>query len=126
MTIEQHTCPFCDSPDVERVSAWGGQLITCQLRCRRCNTHFEALRDDFDARELPYHGGPSELPHHEGASELPHHEGASELPHPGGGSGLPHQEGAGELPHQEGASELPHQEGASERQHPQPPAWTSS
>jgi hypothetical protein len=42
------TCPFCDSPDIELVSAWGGQLITSQMRCRTCNTHFEALRDDFD------------------------------------------------------------------------------
>jgi hypothetical protein len=43
----ERTCPFCDSPDVELVSAWGGQLITSQLRCRSCNTHFEALRDEL-------------------------------------------------------------------------------
>jgi formate dehydrogenase maturation protein FdhE len=42
------TCPFCGSPEVEMVAAWGGQLITQQMRCRACNTHFEALRDDFD------------------------------------------------------------------------------
>ena len=41
------TCPFCDSPDVEEVSQWGGQIITRQLRCRACNTYFEAIRDDF-------------------------------------------------------------------------------
>jgi transposase-like protein len=41
-------CPFCDSTDIETVSAWGGQLITSQLRCRSCNTHFEAVRDDFE------------------------------------------------------------------------------
>ncbi|HEX4009692.1 MAG TPA: hypothetical protein VHX62_06775 [Solirubrobacteraceae bacterium] len=41
------TCPFCGSADVELVAAWGGQLITSQMRCRACNTHFEALRDDF-------------------------------------------------------------------------------
>jgi hypothetical protein len=41
-------CPFCDSTDIETVSAWGGQLITSQLRCRGCNTHFEAVRDDFE------------------------------------------------------------------------------
>jgi hypothetical protein len=41
-------CPFCGSADVELVSAWGGQLITSQLRCRSCNTHFEAVRDDFE------------------------------------------------------------------------------
>ncbi|MGZ4274449.1 MAG: PaaD-like zinc ribbon domain-containing protein, partial [Solirubrobacteraceae bacterium] len=43
------TCPFCDSPEVEVVSAWGGQLITRQLRCRSCNTYFEALRREFDS-----------------------------------------------------------------------------
>jgi hypothetical protein len=47
------TCPFCDSPEVEIVSAWAGQLITSQLRCRACNTHFEALRRDFDPPEEP-------------------------------------------------------------------------
>ena len=41
-------CPFCGSEDVEQVSAWGGQLITSQVRCRGCNTHFEAVRDDFN------------------------------------------------------------------------------
>jgi hypothetical protein len=41
------TCPFCDSPDVEEVAQWGGQIITRQLRCRACNTYFEAIRDDF-------------------------------------------------------------------------------
>lgn len=40
-------CPFCDSADVETVSAWGGQLMTQQMRCRACNTHFEAVRDQF-------------------------------------------------------------------------------
>jgi formate dehydrogenase maturation protein FdhE len=44
-------CPFCGSPDVELVSAWGGQLITSQLRCRACNTHFEAVREDFEPAE---------------------------------------------------------------------------
>ena len=39
-------CPFCESDQVELVSAWGGQLITSQMRCRGCNTYFEALRDD--------------------------------------------------------------------------------
>ncbi len=42
------TCPFCSSPDVEMVSAWGGQIITCQMRCRGCNTYFEAIRDAFE------------------------------------------------------------------------------
>jgi transcriptional regulator NrdR family protein len=44
-------CPFCDSPDVEVVSAWGGQLMTSQMRCRACNSHFEAVRDDFAAAD---------------------------------------------------------------------------
>jgi transcriptional regulator NrdR family protein len=51
MTIAPITCPFCESPDIEAVSAWGGQLITRQLRCRSCNTHFEALRPAFDSPE---------------------------------------------------------------------------
>jgi hypothetical protein len=41
-------CPLCESDDVELVSAWGGQLITSQVRCRSCNTYFEALREAFD------------------------------------------------------------------------------
>ena len=46
MSVTQLACPFCDSRDIELVSAWGGQLITSQMRCRGCNTYFEALRDD--------------------------------------------------------------------------------
>jgi hypothetical protein len=42
------TCPFCSSPDVEMVSPWGGQIITCQMRCQACNTYFEAIRDEFE------------------------------------------------------------------------------
>jgi transcriptional regulator NrdR family protein len=41
------TCPFCDSAEVEEVSQWGGQMITRQLRCRACNSYFEAIRDEF-------------------------------------------------------------------------------
>jgi transposase-like protein len=41
------SCPFCDSPDVERVAAWGAQIITSQYRCRACASYFEAVRDDF-------------------------------------------------------------------------------
>jgi transcriptional regulator NrdR family protein len=51
MTASLLTCPFCESSDIEAVSAWGGQLITRQLRCRSCNTHFEALRSAFDPPE---------------------------------------------------------------------------
>jgi hypothetical protein len=39
-------CPFCASEEIEQVSQWGGQLITAQMRCRACNTHFEAVRDE--------------------------------------------------------------------------------
>jgi C4-type Zn-finger protein len=42
------TCPFCESDDVEMVAPWGGQIITSQMRCRACNTYFEAIRDEFD------------------------------------------------------------------------------
>lgn len=41
-------CPHCGSTDVEAVGAWGGQLITRQVRCRDCNTYFEVVRDVFD------------------------------------------------------------------------------
>jgi transposase-like protein len=47
-------CPFCQSQDVELVSAWGGQLITSQFRCRACNTHFEALRADLDGEQQDF------------------------------------------------------------------------
>lgn len=50
MTATVLRCPFCDSSDVEKVSAWGGQLMTSQMRCRTCSSHFEAVREDFAAR----------------------------------------------------------------------------
>jgi hypothetical protein len=43
------SCPFCGSRDVEVVAPWGGQIITCQVRCRTCNTYFEAIREEFEA-----------------------------------------------------------------------------
>ena len=52
------TCPFCDSDDVEVVSPWGGQIITCQVRCRTCNTYFEAIREEFDP--VPDGGAPDQ------------------------------------------------------------------
>ncbi|MEA2169771.1 MAG: hypothetical protein QOF76_3071 [Solirubrobacteraceae bacterium] len=52
------TCPFCDSPEVEKVSQWGGQMITSQHRCTACNTYFEAIRDDFASPSRP----PGEAP----------------------------------------------------------------
>jgi formate dehydrogenase maturation protein FdhE len=42
-------CPFCGSDDSELVSHWGGQMITRQMRCRACNTYFEAIREEFVA-----------------------------------------------------------------------------
>ncbi len=46
-------CPFCDRADVEQVGQWGAQMITAQWRCARCGSYFEAIRDNFDARERP-------------------------------------------------------------------------
>jgi len=46
-------CPFCDCADVEMVSAWGGQLMTRQMRCRACNTYFEAVRKEFESAPAP-------------------------------------------------------------------------
>ncbi len=53
-------CPFCESEDVEIVAPWGGQIITCQVRCRACNTYFEAIRDpaEFDFAAPPAADGP--------------------------------------------------------------------
>ena len=48
------SCPFCDSEDVEIVSQFGGQIITCQVRCRSCNTYFEAVREDFAPEPEPW------------------------------------------------------------------------
>jgi transposase-like protein len=45
-------CPFCDSPNTERVAQWGGQIITSQWRCRECNSYFEALREDYAAARV--------------------------------------------------------------------------
>lgn len=42
------SCPFCAAEDVERVGQWGGQMITAQWVCHACNSHFEAIREDFD------------------------------------------------------------------------------
>jgi transcriptional regulator NrdR family protein len=42
------SCPFCSSDDVETVAPWGGQIITRQMRCRACNSYFEAIRDEFE------------------------------------------------------------------------------
>ena len=44
-------CPFCNSSEVEKISAWGGQLMMSQMRCQTCNSHFEAVREDFARRD---------------------------------------------------------------------------
>ena len=54
-------CPFCGSEDVELVSPWGGQMITSQMRCRACNTYFEAIREEFEPEES---GSTPPLSHH--------------------------------------------------------------
>jgi hypothetical protein len=51
--VSAPACPFCESPRVERVGQWGGQIITAQWRCLGCNTYFEAVREDFDDPEPP-------------------------------------------------------------------------
>ena len=66
MSVEETICPFCGSREIELVSAWGGQLITGQVRCRRCNTHFEVVREDFaphlNAAESRVYRGPPDVP----------------------------------------------------------------
>jgi transcriptional regulator NrdR family protein len=42
-------CPFCESGDIEVVAPWAAQIITCQARCRTCNTYFEAIREEFES-----------------------------------------------------------------------------
>jgi transcription elongation factor Elf1 len=54
------TCPFCESDEVELVSAWGGQMITSQMRCRACQTYFEAIREELWTTS--YDGDPSARP----------------------------------------------------------------
>jgi len=56
------SCPFCESRDVEVVSAWGGQLMTRQMRCRACNSHFEAVREDFAAADERAEGASGRAP----------------------------------------------------------------
>jgi transposase-like protein len=56
LTGVTQTCPFCGSSDAELVSPWGSQLITSLFRCGSCNTHFEALREDFAGPETPRTG----------------------------------------------------------------------
>ena len=63
MSPGELNCPFCGSEDIEQVSAWGSQIITRQVRCRSCNTYFEAVRDEFEGRANPTAPSP---PHPDG------------------------------------------------------------
>jgi hypothetical protein len=65
------TCPFCESSDVEIVSPWAGQIITCQVRCRTCNTYFDAIREEFAE------SGSSPESHHEPNGRIPLRESGS-------------------------------------------------
>jgi len=65
------SCPFCESSDVEVVSPWGGQIITCQVRCRTCNTYFEAIREEFAE------SGSSPESHREPNGRIPFRESGS-------------------------------------------------
>ncbi|MHC3437477.1 PaaD-like zinc ribbon domain-containing protein [Natrialbaceae archaeon A-gly3] len=39
-------CPFCESDDVERESAFGSEISKAQYYCHGCNTIFERIRYD--------------------------------------------------------------------------------
>ncbi|MGH7458327.1 MAG: hypothetical protein ACREKN_04470 [Longimicrobiaceae bacterium] len=37
-------CPFCDSPDTQLISPFGGQMSVAQYWCGGCRTGFEYLK----------------------------------------------------------------------------------
>jgi ring-1,2-phenylacetyl-CoA epoxidase subunit PaaD len=37
-------CPWCDSPDVEKVSEYGPHLMVYSYICRDCNSPFEVIK----------------------------------------------------------------------------------
>jgi hypothetical protein len=37
-------CPFCGSPDTVREADFGTSLMVNRQYCRRCRTHFEAIK----------------------------------------------------------------------------------
>lgn len=39
-------CPFCESTDVERESAFGSEISKTQYYCHGCNTLFERIKYD--------------------------------------------------------------------------------
>jgi hypothetical protein len=46
------TCPWCGSPEIERLAQFGARLMSSQYMCRACHSPFEAIR----------HRGPSGVP----------------------------------------------------------------
>jgi transposase-like protein len=51
--VSAPACPFCSAADCERISQFGGQIITAQWRCRACGSYFEAVREDFTTPDRP-------------------------------------------------------------------------
>lgn len=39
-------CPFCESTDTERESAFGSEISKAQYYCNGCNTVFERIKFD--------------------------------------------------------------------------------
>ena len=37
-------CPWCDSPDIEKVSEYGPHLMVYSFICRDCNSPFEVIK----------------------------------------------------------------------------------
>lgn len=37
-------CPWCGSPEAEKVSDYGPHLMVCQYICRGCNSPFEVIK----------------------------------------------------------------------------------
>lgn len=42
-------CPFCESADTERESAFGSEISKMQYYCNGCNTVFERIK--FDGKQ---------------------------------------------------------------------------
>ncbi|WP_449271955.1 PaaD-like zinc ribbon domain-containing protein [Haloterrigena gelatinilytica] len=40
------TCPFCESTDTDRESAFGSEISKTQYYCNDCNTVFERIKYD--------------------------------------------------------------------------------
>lgn len=41
---DERACPWCDSPDVEKVGSYATLLMTEQWFCRSCASPFERIR----------------------------------------------------------------------------------